>query len=299
MARPALRQLLDQHDGSNPLLVPGATHAFMGKLIQDAGYDALYVSGAGTAATIFGLPDVGLMTMTELAENVTRIHDATDVAVFADADQGFGNAVNVIRTVQQYEKAGASAIQIEDQTFPKKCGHMDGKSVVSLDEMVGKIRAACDARTNPETIIVARTDAAATEPFEDAIRRAVAYVEAGAEVIFPEAMRTEDEFARMAKELRGVPLVANMTEWGKSPLVDAAALGAMGYSIVIFPSAPMRAAQQAIVDVLTELREKGTQRGLLDRMYHRQDLYRLVHLDDIYAAEETYLPSPAVDPAAV
>jgi methylisocitrate lyase len=299
MARPAFRQLLAQHDGSNPLIVPGATHAFMGKLIQDAGYDALYVSGAGTAATIFGLPDVGLMTMTELVENVTRIHDATDVAVFADADQGFGNAVNVIRTVQQYEKAGASAIQIEDQTFPKKCGHMDGKSVVSLDEMVGKIRAACDARTNPETIIVARTDAAATEPFEDAIRRAVAYAEAGAEVIFPEAMRTEDEFARMAKELRGVPLVANMTEWGKSPVVDAAALGAMGYSVVIFPSAPMRAAQQAIVDVLTELREKGTQRALLDRMYHRQDLYRLVHLDDIYAAEETYLPSPAVDPAAV
>jgi methylisocitrate lyase len=299
MARPAFRQLLDEHDGSNPLLVPGATHAFMGKLIQDAGYDALYVSGAGTAATIFGLPDVGLMTMTELVENVTRIHDATEVAVFADADQGFGNAVNVIRTVQQYEKAGASAIQIEDQTFPKKCGHMDGKSVVGLDEMVGKIRAACDARTNPGTVIVARTDAAATESFDQAVRRAVAYAEAGAEVIFPEAMRTEDEFARMAAELRGVPLVANMTEWGKSPVVDAAALGAMGYSIVIFPSAPMRAAQQAIVDVLTELRQKGTQRGLLDRMYHRQDLYRLVHLDDVYAAEEAYLPSPAGDPAAV
>lgn len=287
----SFRQLLKRHDGSNPLIVPGATHAFMGKLIQDAGYEALYVSGAGTAATIFGLPDVGLMTMTELVENVSRINDATDIAIFADADQGFGNAVNVIRTIQEYEKAGASAIQIEDQSFPKKCGHMDGKSVVSLEEMVGKIRAACDARTNPETVIVARTDARATEDMDQAVRRAVAYAEAGAEVIFPEAMQTEEEFARMARELKGVPLVANMTEWGKSPVVDARSLGEMGYSIVIFPSAPMRAAQQAIVDVLTELREHGTQRGLLDRMYHRKELYRLVGLDDIYAAEERYIPA--------
>jgi len=298
MAGASFRQLLARHDAGNPLLVPGATHAFMAKLIQDAGFEALYVSGAGTAATIFGLPDVGLMTMTELVENVSRINDATDIAIFADADQGFGNAVNVIRTVREYEKAGASAIQIEDQTFPKKCGHMDGKSVVSLEEMVGKIRAACDARTDPETIIVARTDARATEDMDRAIRRAVAYAEAGAEVIFPEAMRTEEEFARMAQELEGVPLVANMTEWGKSPVVDAKSLGEMGYRIVIFPSAPMRAAQQAIVDVLVELREHGTQRGLLDRMYHRKELYRLVGLDDIYAAEERYIPARTSDAAA-
>lgn len=298
MAGASFRQLLARHDGSNPLLVPGATHAFMAKLIQDAGYEALYVSGAGTAATIFGLPDVGLMTMTELVENVSRINDATDIAIFADADQGFGNAVNVVRTVREYEKAGAGAIQIEDQTFPKKCGHMDGKSVVPLEEMVGKIRAACDARTDPETVIVARTDARATEDMDRAVRRAVAYAEAGAEVIFPEAMRTEEEFARMAQELKGVPLVANMTEWGKSPVVDAKSLGEMGYSIVIFPSAPMRAAQQAIVDVLVELRERGTQRGLLDRMYHRKELYRLVGLDDIYAAEERYIPAPNPGAAA-
>lgn len=298
MAGPSFRQLLAGHDGSAPLLVPGATHAFMAKLIQDAGYEALYVSGAGTAATIFGLPDVGLMTMTELVENVSRINDATDIAIFADADQGFGNAVNVIRTVREYEKAGAGAIQIEDQAFPKKCGHMDGKSVVPLEEMVGKIRAACDARTDPETVIVARTDARATEDMDRAVRRAVAYAEAGAEVIFPEAMRTEAEFARMAQELKGVPLVANMTEWGKSPVVDAASLGEMGYAVVIFPSAPMRAAQQAIVDVLAELRTSGTQRGLLDRMYHRKELYRLVGLDDIYAAEERYIPSRTRDAAA-
>lgn len=291
MVRKSMRQLLGELDGNAPLLVPGATHAFMGKLIQESGYESLYVSGAGTAATIFGLPDVGLMTMTELVENVGRIHDATNVAIFADADQGFGNAVNVIRTIQEYEKAGASAIQIEDQTFPKKCGHMDGKSVVPLDEMVGKIRAACDARANPETLIVARTDAATSEDFERALDRALAYAEAGADVIFPEAMRTEDEFARMAKELTGIPLVANMTEWGKSPVVDAASLGQMGYRIVIFPSAPMRAAQQAIVDVLDELRRSGTQAGMLERMYHRKDLYRLVDLDGIYEAEERYIPS--------
>jgi methylisocitrate lyase len=283
--------LLARRDRPGPLLVPGATHAFMAKLIEDAGFEALYVSGAGTAATIFGLPDVGLMTMTELVENVSRINDATGVAIFADADQGFGNAVNVIRTVREYEKAGAGAIQIEDQSFPKKCGHMDGKSVVSPQEMVGKIRAACDARTDPETVIVARTDARATEDMDRAVRRAVAYAEAGADVIFPEAMRTEEEFARMARELQGVPLVANMTEWGKSPVVDARSLGEMGYAVVIFPSAPMRAAQQAIADVLVELREKGTQGGFLDRMYHRKELYRLVGLDDIYAAEDRYIPA--------
>ncbi len=291
MTGPSFRQLLDRRDRTGPLLVPGATHAFMAKLIEDAGFEALYVSGAGTAATIFGLPDVGLMTMTELVENVSRINDATGIAIFADADQGFGNAVNVIRTVREYEKAGAGAIQIEDQSFPKKCGHMDGKSVVSQAEMVGKIRAACDARTDPETVIVARTDARATEDMDRAVRRAVAYAEAGAEVIFPEAMRTEEEFARMARELDGVPLVANMTEWGKSPVVDARSLGEMGYAVVIFPSAPMRAAQHAIADVLVELREKGTQGGFLDRMYHRKELYRLVGLDDIYAAEDRYIPA--------
>lgn len=295
MAGQTFRQLLARHDGDNPLLVPGATHAFMAKLIQDAGFEALYVSGAGTAATIFGLPDVGLMTMTELVENVSRINDASDIAIFADADQGFGNAVNVIRTVREYEKAGAGAVQIEDQAFPKKCGHMDGKTVVSLEEMVGKIRAACDARTDPETVIVARTDARATEDMDRAVRRAVAYAEAGAEVIFPEALQTEDDFARMASELKGVPLVANMTEWGRSPVLDAGSLGEMGYTVVIFPSAPMRAAQQAIADVLVELREKGTQRAFLDRMYHRKELYRLVGLDDIYAAEDRYNPARPAD----
>lgn len=298
MTGQSFRQLLAKHDGGNPLLVPGATHAFMAKLIQDAGFEALYVSGAGTAATIFGLPDVGLMTMTELVQNVSRINDATDIAIFADADQGFGNAVNVIRTVQEYEKAGTGAIQIEDQAFPKKCGHMDGKNVVPLEEMVGKVRAACDARANPETVIVARTDARATEDMDRAVRRAVAYAEAGAEVIFPEAMRTEEEFAQMARELSGVPLVANMTEWGKSPVVDAKSLGEMGYSIVIFPSAPMRAAQKAIADVLVELRDKGTQGDFLDRMYHRKELYRLVGLEDIYLAEEKYIPAPGGDGSA-
>jgi len=285
----SFRRLLDETTGSRPLVVPGATHAFMGMLIEDAGFPALYVSGAGTAATIHGLPDVGLMTMTELVRNVQLIAESVSIPVFADADQGFGNAANVIRTVREYEKAGASAIQIEDQRFPKKCGHMEGKAVVSLDEMVGKVHAACDARTDPDTMIVARTDALATSDMDEAVRRAAAYHEAGAEVIFPEAMRSVDDFAHMAKELSGVPLVANMTEWGKSPLLSAEELGAMGYAIVIFPSAPMRAAQGAIQTVLAELRLKGTQRDSLDRMLPRQELYRLVGLDVIYAAEEKYV----------
>lgn len=285
----SFRRLLAERSGASPLVVPGATHAFMAMLIQNAGFPALYVSGAGTAATIHGLPDVGLMTMSELVRNVQLIAGSVTIPVFADADQGFGNAVNVIRTVREYERAGASAIQIEDQPFPKKCGHMDGKAVVSLDEMVGKVRAACDARTDPDTIIVARTDALATDDIDEAVRRAIAYHEAGADVIFPEAMRTADDFARMAKELSGVPLVANMTEWGKSPLLSADELGAMGYAVVIFPSAPMRAAQGAIVSLLSELRDKGTQRDALGRMLHRQELYRLVGLEAIYAAEDKYV----------
>lgn len=285
----SFRRLLTERDRSSPLVVPGATHAFMGMLIEDAGFPAVYVSGAGTAATIHGFPDVGLMTMSELVRNVGLIAESVTIPVFADADQGFGNAVNVIRTVHEYEKAGASAIQIEDQPFPKKCGHMEGKAVVRLDEMVGKVRAACDARTSPDTVIVARTDALATSDMAEAVRRAAAYHEAGAEVIFPEAMRTADDFAHMAKELSGVPLVANMTEWGKSPMLSAEELGAMGYAVVIFPSAPMRAAQGAIAALLAELREKGTQRDALERMLPRRELYRLVGLDDIYAAEGKYV----------
>jgi len=293
MARTSFRQVLSEHDGGNPLVVPGATHAFMAKLIEDAGFEAAYVSGAGTAATIFGLPDVGLMTMTELIANVAQISEAVSIPIFADADQGFGNAVNVARTVREYEKAGASAIQIEDQTFPKKCGHMDGKEVVPIEEMVGKVRAACDARTDSDTVIVARTDARATDDLDEALRRAEAYAKAGADVIFPEAMRTEDEFAHVAKELAGIPLVANMTEWGKSPMLSASELGAMGYTIVIFPSAPMRAAQGAIRDLLGELRSTGTQRHLVERMLPRQELYRLVGLDAVNAWEQEYLPASA------
>ena len=284
------RRLLGDENGG-PVIVPGATDALMAKLIEAHGFQAVYVTGSGTAATIYGLPDVGLVTMTEMLGNVERITRAVGIPVIVDADTGYGNAVNVIRTVQEYERAGVSAIQLEDQVFPKKCGHMEGKAVVSTAEMVGKIRAAIDARRSADTVIIARTDALAVTGMADALRRAHAFADAGADVIFPEAMTSVDDFAAFAQELCGVALMANMTEWGKSPLLTAGELGELGFRIVIFPSAPMRAAQGAISEVLAELRSKGTQRDLLGRMYPRQRLYDLLGLDRIYSWEKQYAPT--------
>lgn len=289
MTRPLFRDLMAAHSPQNPLVVPGATHAFMAQLIEDAGFESAYISGAGTAATIHGLPDVGLVTMTELLSTVRHISEAVSLSLFADADQGFGNAVNVMRTVREYEAAGVDAIQIEDQQFPKKCGHMDGKSIIELDEMIGKIEAACAARKSKRTMIVARTDARATAGLDETVRRGHAFFEAGAELIFPEAMRTREEFAEVAERLSGIPLVANMTEWGKSPMLSAAELGAMGYTVVIFPSAPMRIAQGAMAAFLRELYESGTQRDAIDRMLPRADLYRLVGLDAVNEWESKYV----------
>jgi methylisocitrate lyase len=272
-----------------PLVVPGATDPFMARLIEQHGFPAVYVTGAGTAATIYGMPDVGLVTMTEMLANAERIAQAVSIPVIADADTGFGNAINAKRTVREYERAGIAAIQLEDQDFPKKCGHMDGKRLVEAAEMVGKIHAACDARASTDTMIIARTDALAVSSFDDAVARARSYVAAGADILFPEAMTTREHFADFAAEFRGsVPLIANMTEWGKSPLLTAKELGDMGYSIVIFPSAPMRAAQFAIAEVLDELAATGTQAGLLERMYPRQKLYDLLDLQSVYDDERRY-----------
>lgn len=282
-----LREALARRDGG-PLVVPGATDPFMAKLIEARGFPAVYVTGAGTAATIYGMPDVGLVTMTEMVANAGRIAQAVTIPVIADADTGFGNAINVIRTVRVYEQAGVGAIQIEDQDFPKKCGHMAGKRLAGREEMVGKIHAARDARASDETLIIARTDALAVSSFADTVARAASYVEAGADILFPEAMTTREEFAAFAKEFPSVPLIANMTEWGRSPVLSAAELGDLGYAIVIFPSAPMRAAQFAVTRLLDELAETGTQAGFLDRMYPRQKLYDLLDLPSVYEDERRY-----------
>lgn len=279
-----LRELLQ---GPGIVMTPGAHDAFTAKLIEQAGFSACYMTGAGTVAALLGLPDVGLITLTEMVMNARYIARAVSIPVISDADNGYGNAINVMRTVREYEAAGVAGIHIEDQIFPKKCGHMDGKALVSLDEMVGKIRAAREAREDPDFVIIARTDSRAVEGIESAIRRANAYAEAGADVIFPEAPQSREELARFAREIQA-PLLANMTEFGKSPLVPAAELERLGYRIVLYPASALRVAHRAIQELLGQIKQTGSQEACLDRMAHRQEMYELVGLPAVHEAERRF-----------
>jgi methylisocitrate lyase len=279
-----LRQLLQ---GPGIVMTPGAHDAFTAKLIEQAGFSACYMTGAGTVAALLGLPDVGLITLTEMVMNARYIARAVSIPVISDADNGYGNAINVMRTVREYEAAGVAGIHIEDQIFPKKCGHMDGKALVSLDEMVGKIRAAREAREDPDFVIIARTDSRAVEGIESAIRRGNAYAEAGADVVFPEAPQSREELARFAREIRA-PLLANMTEFGKSPLVPAAELERLGYRIVLYPASALRVAHRAIQELLGQIKQTGSQEAVLDRMAHRQEMYELVGLPAVHEAERRF-----------
>jgi 2-methylisocitrate lyase-like PEP mutase family enzyme len=235
MTDPHLRSRLAR----NPILVaPGVHDALTALIAAQAGFAALYVSGAAIAYTRLGRPDVGLVGMTEVADTVSLIRDRVDAHLIVDADTGFGNALNVGRTIRLLERAGANAIQLEDQDFPKRCGHLDGKVLISADEMAGKIRAALDARHLHETLVIARTDAVAVEGFERAMQRATRYREAGADVLFVEAPRTRAELSRVVATLgRDIPLMANMVEGGKTPLLSAVELEKIGFSLVIFPAA--------------------------------------------------------------
>ncbi len=273
------------------LVAPGAHDALTAKLIEQAGFSACYMTGSGTVGALLGMPDVGLITMTEMVMNARYIARAVSIPVICDADTGYGNAFNVMRTVRDYEAAGVAGIHLEDQIFPKKCGHMEGKAVVSLDEMVGKIRAACAAREDPEFVVIARTDSRAVEGVDAAIRRANAYAEAGADLIFPEAPQSGEELARFAQEIRA-PVMANMTEFGKTPVVPAAELERMGYRLVIFPVAALRVAHRAMQEFLAHLKQTGSQEGFLDRMAHRQELYELVGLPAVHEAERRFMAKP-------
>ena len=225
-----------------PILVaPGVYDALTAHLAERAGFSAVYVSGAGIAYTRLGRPDIGLVAMSEVADTVALIRDRVGSHLIVDADTGYGNALNVARTVRLFERAGANAIQIEDQDFPKRCGHLDNKTLIPAQEMVGKIKAALDARHSRETLVIARTDAIAVEGFEPAIARAVAYRDAGADVLFVEAPKTRDELRRIAPALKGVPLMANMVEGGRTPALKAADLEALGFALVIFPGGIVRA----------------------------------------------------------
>src|SRR5262250_2244386 len=242
-----------------PIVVaPGVYDAFTALVAEQSGFKTLYVSGAAISYTRLGRPDIGLVSMGEVAETMALIRDRVDAHLIVDADTGYGNALNVERTVRLFERAGANAIQIEDQDFPKRCGHLDGKALVPADEMAGKIKAALDARRSPETLVIARTDAVAVEGFERAIERAALYREAGADVLFVEAPKTRAELKRIPPALRGVPLMANMVEGGKTPPLPAADLEALGFALVIFPGGVVRALARVAEDYYVTLNAHGT-----------------------------------------
>jgi 2-methylisocitrate lyase-like PEP mutase family enzyme len=268
-------------------MLPGCADPLTARLAVGAGFEAIYATGAGIANTHLGVADVGLTTMTEIADQVRRITAVVDVPVVVDIDTGFGNAINARRAVHELERAGAAAVQIEDQVFPKRCGHFSGKDVIPTAEMVAKLRAVLDARRDPDLVVVARTDAIAVEGFEAGVARARAYAEAGADLIFVEAATSDEQLAALPG-LVPAPLVANMVEGGRTPLHSMGELQAMGYRAVIYAAAAMRVAAAAVRDAFAEMRATGDTRGLLDRMLSWQDRQALVGLPEIEALEARY-----------
>jgi carboxyvinyl-carboxyphosphonate phosphorylmutase len=272
------------------VLAPGAYDALSAKIIAGLGFESVYLTGYGASASRLGEPDVGLLSMAEMVSHARGIVSAVPgVPVIADADNGYGNALNVGRTVREYEAAGAAAIQLEDQVLPKRCGHMEGKRVVPVEEMVGKLRAALDARTDPDLVIIARTDARAVEGFAAAIARSQAYRAAGADVIFLEAPVSREELAEVGRAVQA-PLLANLIEHGKTPLVDPVALASMGYRIAIYPLSALYAAARAVRDVLAELKAEGTTECVIDRMIAFEEFNRLVGLPEYQELESRYVP---------
>src|ERR1700712_2674853 len=252
--------------GDGPLLAPGAYDALSARLIEQAGFDCAYMTGFGTTASLLGRPDVGLLGGAEMAGQARRLVQAIDVPLIADADTGYGNAINVVRTVQDYEQAGVAGLHIEDQILPKRCGHMDGKLVVPMEDMVGKIHAAVDARRDPDLVIIARTDARAMEGLDSALTRARAYREAGADLLFVEALQSVDEIEIVARELGGEQLVFNWAEGGKTPPLPHEQLAGLGFALVLMPITTLLASTRAMQAALAEIREAGTPLPVLDRL---------------------------------
>jgi carboxyvinyl-carboxyphosphonate phosphorylmutase len=251
----ALRALLGRPE---PLMAPGAYDGLSARLVEQAGFDAVYMTGFGTTASLIGRPDVGLLTGSEMVDNARRIVSAVDVPVIADADTGYGNAINVVRTVQLFEQAGVAGLQLEDQVAPKKCGHMSGKAVIDTAEMVGKLEAAVAARRDPDLVVIARTDAVAVSGVDDAVARGRAYADAGADVLFVEAPTSADDVERVAGELAGVaPLVFNWAEGGRTPPLPLSRIAELGFSLVIYPIGTLLAATAGMRALLATLRADG------------------------------------------
>jgi methylisocitrate lyase len=260
------------------VLLPGVPNAAIARQVERAGFDAVYISGAGMANATAGMPDIGLLSMTEVVRLASYVASAVTIPAIVDADTGFGGPENVARTISELENAGLAGCHIEDQEFPKRCGHLAGKSVVDVDEMVGRIKAAVSARRDESFMIIARTDARAVEDFDRAVERARRYLKAGADAIFPEALQNADEFKAFASEVKA-PLLANMTEFGRSPLLSFDELAGFGYKMVIFPQSAFRLSMKATEEFLRDLKKSGTQSDWIDRMQTREQLYELLDYD--------------------
>lgn len=280
-----LRQLLKE---SEPILAPGAYDALSARLIEEAGFPVVYMTGFGTSASLLGRPDVGFLTMTEMVDNARRIVQAVGLPVIADADTGYGNPINVIRTVKEYEAAGVAGIHIEDQVGPKKCGHMEGKQLITSSEMVTKLRAAVAARHSADFLIIARTDARTVEGLEAAIKRAKAYREAGADMLFIEAPQSKEEIAAVARAFPDVPLLFNWVEAGKTPPMPLAELKQLGFRIVIFPVSALLTATQAIRQTLSVIKKTGSPTPVMPNLGSFGGFLDFIGLPEIRELEQHY-----------
>ncbi|HTT47834.1 MAG TPA: oxaloacetate decarboxylase [Pseudolabrys sp.] len=279
-----LRELLRQRKA---VLLPGAANALAARVIEDLGFQAIYVTGAGVTNTFLGMPDIGLMSVTELAAHVAAMREVVALPLIVDADTGFGNAINVARTVQILERSGANAIQLEDQDFPKRCGHFSGKSVIPREEMVQKIHAAVDARNDPDLVIMARTDAIAVNGFDDAMERAVAYIEAGADMTFVEAPRSKEQIADIPKRLP-VPQLINIVAGGLTPMIPLDELERMGFAMVLYANAALQASVAGMQKVLGHLKANGSLAGVANELASFDERQRLVQKPHFDALEKKY-----------
>lgn len=278
-----LRELLA---APGPLLVPGAYDALSARLVEAAGFDATYMTGFGTTASLLGMPDVGLLSMNEMVDNAGRMARAVDIPLISDADTGYGNVINVARTVQEFERAGIAAIHLEDQVAPKRCGHMTGKQVVPVSEMVEKVAAAVAARHDPDFVLIARTDARAVDGLDAALERAAAYRAAGADVLFVEAPESEAEIVEVAKAFPDVPLLFNWVERGFTPMLSMERIAELGYALVLFPVATLFSATVGMQRYLAALKDAGTPLAALDDAIAFDEFTDLMRLPEIRSFEE-------------
>jgi 2,3-dimethylmalate lyase len=274
--------------GSEPVLAPGAYDALTARLVERSGFEAVYMTGFGTAASLLGRPDVGLLTLSEMVDNARRIVQAVGVPVIADADNGYGNPINVIRTVREYETAGVSAIHLEDQVAPKKCGHIEGKQVIAAGEMVEKVHAAVEARRSEDFVIIARTDARVVEGMDGALERARRYHEAGADVLFVEAPESEEEVTAVAEAFPDVPLLFNWAEGGKTPPVPLDRLKELGFRLIIFPISSLLAATRCVQEILSQIRAEGSPIPVMDQLLPMQEFLDFIGLPEIRELEERF-----------